>query len=70
MTHGFQRQSCSSLVHEFNLRQVGINHFSEGREDGNALDSVDVYLQVDLLELEGMRGAVALEDRSCAGEQE
>ena len=38
---------------------------SEVKEDNAALDSV--YLKVDLLELEGMKGALVLED--CAGEQ-
>ena len=63
--HGFQRQSCSTvqesrLVHEFNLRQVGINHVSEVREDSTEIDSV--YLEVDLLQLEGMKGALSLEE--------
>ena len=51
---------CSRPVQEFNLRQVGINHVNEVREDSNASDSV--YLEVDLLELEGMTGALALEE--------
>jgi hypothetical protein len=51
---------CSRLAQEFNLRQVGINHISEEREDGEALDSM--YLEVDLLELAGMKGAMALEE--------
>ena len=34
---------CPGLVQEFNLRQVGINHVSEVREDGKALNSVYLY---------------------------
>ena len=52
----------SRLAQEFNLRQVGINHVSEVREDSTAVDSVYLEVHVDLLQLEGMKGALALEE--------
>ena len=53
---------CSRLVQEFNLRQVRINHVSEVKELEEVGELDSAYLEVDLLDLEGMKAAKALEE--------